>query len=59
MVGKRLSGRFAIARETIASSRGETSGRESRMLGTGSWMCFIATAMKLSPVNGGAPASSS
>jgi len=57
--GKRSSGRLASARATIASRRGETSGRTSRTLGTGSWMCFRATAMKFCPVYGGSPARSS
>jgi hypothetical protein len=50
MDGYRSSGLFAIARLTISSTSGGTFGLRVRTLGTGSRMCFIATAMKPSPV---------
>ena len=59
MVGNRSPGSFAIAFCTAASSRGETSGRRSRIGGGGSLMCRIAIVTKFSPGNGTSLVSSS
>ena len=56
---KRSDGSFAIARSTADTTRSGTSGRSTRMSGTGSCTCRVATARKLSPSNGTSPVSSS
>ena len=59
MFSKRAAGSLASALATAASTRGGTSGRVSDTRGGGVLMCCIATATKLSPVNGTFPVRSS
>ena len=59
MVANRREGSLASALSTAASTRRGTSGR-LRLTGGGAvLMCCIATATKLSPVNGTSPVRSS